>query len=591
MTRSIHITPNASAEPCFYRSHTTGSQTTFTISAWFKFDANEPQVKSIVNFGGSSKRVAVVVSLFSPMATNDISRSVFWVLDDEIISGLPWHHILLAVNTTLVTPSQRVRLYIDGVEKTYDYNIYPGLNALLLDAGTNEWFIGNAAHGATGADGISFGPFNGPIDELYFIDGQQLTPSSFITGTPGVPKAFTGAYGAAGFYLNFENNSSVVTLGYDASGHNYHWIPENINISDSSEDSADGVPLTVSDLIVGSPEFDAPPLTIADSLTASDLAVGLPELDAPLLQEALVAIDLVIGSPELGTPELSAVGENTLTAEDFEIGSPELGTPDFWAYVAGTLGGSWDATAEAVIGLEYFGSAGGIDEGGEAIALMDSPATGPFEISQTITKTAAEAQVMRVSFDVAPSVGSGIVEIGMSDDGSASAYAMFDVRTGECVDRGSTIDFHLLGVEADPVRFKFYRLTIAAETNASSTLKAYIRLCDDSYDPSYTSTEYSSNRVLVSNPLLFDGMDAANVRWEIGPPEMRFYWTVHVGTLGLLWFRCGENECGIDPHLRILTAPELECILYRWGPAQDQIVLDYSGMIIAGSGDPMAGTP
>lgn len=77
-------------------------------------------------------------------------------------------------------------------------------------------------------------------------------------------------------------------------------------------------------------------------------------------------------------------------------------------------------------------------------------------------------------------------------------------------------------------------------------------------------------------------------RWYIGPPEMRFYWTVNVGTARLTWFRAGESEAGVNHHLEIGVFDDLECLLNRWKPAHTQIVFDYSGLT---AGGPMAGTP
>jgi uncharacterized protein YmfQ (DUF2313 family) len=79
-------------------------------------------------------------------------------------------------------------------------------------------------------------------------------------------------------------------------------------------------------------------------------------------------------------------------------------------------------------------------------------------------------------------------------------------------------------------------------------------------------------------------------RWEIGPPEMRFYWTVKVGVVRLTWFRVGGGggQTGVDPHLRIALATDLECVLRRWKPAHTDVLFDYSSL---GVPDPMAGTP
>jgi uncharacterized protein YmfQ (DUF2313 family) len=67
-------------------------------------------------------------------------------------------------------------------------------------------------------------------------------------------------------------------------------------------------------------------------------------------------------------------------------------------------------------------------------------------------------------------------------------------------------------------------------------------------------------------------------RWRIGPPEMRFYWQVHVHEAPLMWFRVGSGRAGKDPHLRIGFAQDLECLLRRWKPAQTDIVFDYSNL-------------
>lgn len=76
----------------------------------------------------------------------------------------------------------------------------------------------------------------------------------------------------------------------------------------------------------------------------------------------------------------------------------------------------------------------------------------------------------------------------------------------------------------------------------------------------------------------------------VGPPENRFYWTVHVGLVRLTWFRVGGGggQAGIDPHLRIALATDLECLFRRFKPAHTEILFDYSGLGTDGS---MTGTP
>jgi uncharacterized protein YmfQ (DUF2313 family) len=78
--------------------------------------------------------------------------------------------------------------------------------------------------------------------------------------------------------------------------------------------------------------------------------------------------------------------------------------------------------------------------------------------------------------------------------------------------------------------------------------------------------------------------------YMLGPLTNRYYWKVHVGTTRLTWFRVGGGggQVGIDPHLRIGLATDLECLLNRWKPAHTQIIFDYSGVTVGGA---MAGTP
>jgi uncharacterized protein YmfQ (DUF2313 family) len=67
--------------------------------------------------------------------------------------------------------------------------------------------------------------------------------------------------------------------------------------------------------------------------------------------------------------------------------------------------------------------------------------------------------------------------------------------------------------------------------------------------------------------------------WQLGPPEIRYYWTVHVNALSLTYFRTGISECGVDRLLAIGVPEDLECVLDRWKPAHTQIVYDFSELM------------
>jgi hypothetical protein len=140
--------------------------------------------------------------------------------------------LVVVLDTTQASASNRFRLYINGVEVTAfsGTNITPSQN---YDGALNS----TVPH-AYGRD--EFGDnnyYSGYLTETYLIDGQALTPSSFgeTNAQTGVwqPKAYSGSYGTNGFYLNFSDNSNTTaaTLGKDYSGNGNNWTPNNFSVT------------------------------------------------------------------------------------------------------------------------------------------------------------------------------------------------------------------------------------------------------------------------------------------------------------------------------------------------------------------------
>jgi uncharacterized protein YmfQ (DUF2313 family) len=87
---------------------------------------------------------------------------------------------------------------------------------------------------------------------------------------------------------------------------------------------------------------------------------------------------------------------------------------------------------------------------------------------------------------------------------------------------------------------------------------------------------------------LDDGEMSAWPSYGLGPPENRYYWTVRVDQAKIVWFRVTASQCGVDPHVRIGFADDLECLLNRYKPGHTKIIFDYGGLQDNPS---MAGTP
>ena len=127
-----------------------------------------------------------------------------------------WYHIVLAFDTTQATDTNRMKLYVNGEQQTFQSVTYPSQNQ---DMNTN-----NTVHkiGATVGDGQYF---NGSMTHFHFVDGTAYDASTFgeTDATTGIWKPKTApsvTYGTNGFFLKFENSG---TMGTDSSpnGNNF----------------------------------------------------------------------------------------------------------------------------------------------------------------------------------------------------------------------------------------------------------------------------------------------------------------------------------------------------------------------------------
>jgi len=117
-----------------------------------------------------------------------------------------WYHIVVQLDTTQATASDRAKIYINGTQETsFSTADYPTLNY-------NGGHINDAVEHTIGThNGALY--LDGYLAEVHFIDGTALDPTSFgETGDYGEwkPKEVTGVtYGTNGFYLPFNNDYTV----------------------------------------------------------------------------------------------------------------------------------------------------------------------------------------------------------------------------------------------------------------------------------------------------------------------------------------------------------------------------------------------
>ena len=210
----------------------------YTLSTWLK-RCNTGSYGYILDARGAS-RVDSTDNIFihsdnalqyqgSTLGVNEIDLKTNRVFRDPSA----WYHLVITHDSTQGTSSNRVKIYINGVQETsFSTSTYPSLNR-------ESYF--NGKDSSTLKLGASYVPsnfWNGYMADYFFIDGQALTPTSFgetdtLSGI-WIPKSYTGTYGTNGFELEFKNSGS---LGTDSSGNGNTWTVNNLTSVDQSTDT------------------------------------------------------------------------------------------------------------------------------------------------------------------------------------------------------------------------------------------------------------------------------------------------------------------------------------------------------------------
>ena len=127
-----------------------------------------------------------------------------------------WYHIVVAYDSTQGTASNRVKMYVNGVQETaFDTstnNTSQG-DDLKFNKSSNTEVIGRYQSGGNNY-------FDGEMAHFHWIDGTAYAPSDFgsTDTTTGIWKPKTSpsvTYGTNGYFLKFDN---AANMGLDSSG-------------------------------------------------------------------------------------------------------------------------------------------------------------------------------------------------------------------------------------------------------------------------------------------------------------------------------------------------------------------------------------
>jgi len=195
-----------------------GDRQTWTWSGWLK-RANLGSSNVFFSAGTASTDFGQLLFLSSNaiVIQNRVSgtNNINLYTDRLFRDTSAWYHIVVSVDTTQATSSDRVKLYVNGTQETsFSTETYPSQNY-------NTHFNNNVAHHVgTQSKGATGDFYNGSMAHVHFIDGTAYDADTFgeTDSTTGEWKPKTSpsvTYGTNGFFLKFENASS---FGEDSSG-------------------------------------------------------------------------------------------------------------------------------------------------------------------------------------------------------------------------------------------------------------------------------------------------------------------------------------------------------------------------------------
>lgn len=223
--------------------------TKYTIATWVKFGtvsgSTSQYIMSSVGtiyeglfWDGSTgaPRQQYALTFFSDGGSVAVGTSVL------IRDPSAWYPLILAIDTTQATAADRVRFYLPSLGGSYT-------STPLAHNGSSTYPTQNSATGINSASAASIGRFqysanqylDGHLSRVCFVDGQALTPSSFgylntatnewVTKTQSQIKAVVDAGGTNSFMLDFDNATSLTTLGYDKSSKGNNWTLNNFSLT------------------------------------------------------------------------------------------------------------------------------------------------------------------------------------------------------------------------------------------------------------------------------------------------------------------------------------------------------------------------
>jgi len=197
-----------------YLTRTNGTSTEqkiFTFSAWVKRSAIATAEDKVLmaEYTDGNNRIKIQFKdddFFEVFMYGSGSTQIQVKTNRKFRDASAWYHIVVAFDTTQSTASNRVKLYVNGVQETsFSIATYPSQNLVpFLNANSKTITIGN--NDSNGSY------FDGSMSHIHFTDGTAYTPSAFgetdtTTGEWKIKTSPSVTYGTNGFFILKDGNT------------------------------------------------------------------------------------------------------------------------------------------------------------------------------------------------------------------------------------------------------------------------------------------------------------------------------------------------------------------------------------------------
>ena len=194
----------------------TGNRATWTFSAWVKRSRNVGSSSEFIfssnterTGGGEYSSIYFENDCLSYYDYYSSAKQKYLHTNRKFRDLNAWYHIVVRVDTTQSTASDRIRFYVNGVQETsFSSSSYPTQNdnSSYVNWSGADNFVGTQTNNLSAH-------FLGSMSHVYLCDGQSYAPTVFgstdaTTGEWKINADPTVSYGTNGFFL-FKNDNVV----------------------------------------------------------------------------------------------------------------------------------------------------------------------------------------------------------------------------------------------------------------------------------------------------------------------------------------------------------------------------------------------